>query len=121
MEILALAVDTKTPSPLVNSNLLSSLPAFKMGNASSRSTKTKSIPNGETIGGGMARGKTVEKKGQEVATHKIELVVEEFPSDESYLAEESDMSSSDDEEDEEEEEGMWFVLCVVDCTVKCCR
>jgi hypothetical protein len=67
----------------------------------------------------MARGKTVETQGEDIA-HKIELVVEEeFPSDESYLAEESDMSSSDDEEDEEE--GMWLVLCVVDCTVKCCR
>lgn len=74
-----------------------------MGNASSRSTKTMSSPNGETIGGGMARGKTVEKNGEEIADNKIVLVVEEeFPSDESYLAEESDMSSSDEEEDEEE-------------------
>jgi len=85
-----------------------------MGNASSRSTKTKSIPNGETIGGGMARGKTVETQGEDIA-HKIELVVEEeFPSDESYLAEESDMSSSDDEEDEEEDEEMMERLRVLD-------
>ena len=82
-----------------------------MGNVSSRSTKTKSTPNGETIGGGMARGKTVEKfiqeemKGEKKIANQVELVVEEeFPFDESYLAEESDMSS----ESEDEEEGKYM-------------
>lgn len=77
-----------------------------MGNATSRSAKTKSTPNGETIGGGKARGKTVEKMSGEEIFAKVELLDSElFPSDESNLVEESDVSSESDDEEEDEEEG----------------
>lgn len=75
-----------------------------MGNQASRDTKTKSTPNGETIGG-IARGKTVEEKisvVQEEIANEQGVVV--FPSDEeeASLTEEEDTDSEYDEEDEEE-------------------
>lgn len=75
-----------------------------MGNAPSRSTATKTTPNGETIGGGMARGKTVEKNIQKEMKSDEEIAIEAewddvFPSDEGSMTEESDLS--DYEEDEE--------------------
>jgi len=72
-----------------------------MGQSSSCPANTESTPNGETIGGGMARGKT--EKGVEIAN--VEVVLDEtFSTDEEGLVEESDVSSDTDDEEEEEEE-----------------
>lgn len=82
-----------------------------MGNATSRSTaKTMGSPNGETIGGGKARGKTaVEIEKMDISTDTVEVVDSDtFSSfEETSLMDESDVSH---ESDNDEEEGIYHFM-----------
>ena len=72
-----------------------------MGNSSSRTTSKVSPKNGEPVGG--ARGKTaeiIEEKMKGVGIADEEVDSQTFPSDESGLMEESDVTESDEDEEE---------------------